>query len=73
MIAPRRSPFSRSRCRSIGPSDTSAVSAPAKNAENASDNRNSNTNSVVCTLIVEFSFLNLRHWLPVGEHQRADV
>ena len=39
MMAPRRSPFSRIRCRSIRPSETSAVSEPAKNAETTSDRR----------------------------------
>jgi hypothetical protein len=35
--APRRSPFSRIACRSMRPSETSAVSEPAKNAEKASE------------------------------------
>ena len=43
MMAPRRSPLSRMPCRSMRPSDTSAVSAPAKKPEKTSERRNAST------------------------------
>src|SRR5215469_9697630 len=41
MTAPRRSPASRIRARSMRPSETRAVSDPAKNAESSSERRSS--------------------------------